>query len=47
MGKKPKFSKEVKTKASQDYEKGHAVFTTIAKEIGAHEVTVLRWHQRY
>lgn len=47
MGRKPKFSKEVKIKACQDYEKSHAGFATIAKEVGAHEVTVLRWYQRY
>jgi transposase-like protein len=47
MVRKPKFSKEVKIKACQDYEKNHAGFTTIAKEIGAHEVTVFRWYLRY
>lgn len=47
MVRKSKFSKEVKIKACQDYEKGHVSFSSIAKNIGANEETVRRWYLRY
>lgn len=47
MGRKPKFSKEVKVKACKDYEKGNCSFGVIANEIGANDETVRRWHLTY
>lgn len=35
MGRKPKYSKDVKIKACKDYEKGDNSFGGIANEIGA------------
>lgn len=34
MGRKPKFSKEVKIKACEDYKNGKGSFESIASEIG-------------
>ncbi len=47
MGRKLKFSKEVKIKACRDYEEGKLGFKKIYKEIGAHFETVRRWYLRY
>lgn len=47
MGRKPKYSKEIKIKACHDYEKGYSNFKEIADEIGATIETVRRWHLRY
>jgi len=47
MGRKPKFSKEVKVQACEDYQKGQRSFDSIAKSIGADKSTVRRWYLRY
>ena len=47
MGRKPKFSKEVKIQACKDYEEGRLGFKSIAKNIGSHEETVRRWYLTY
>ncbi|SHD77104.1 helix-turn-helix domain-containing protein [Schnuerera ultunensis] len=47
MGRKPKYSKEVKIKACKDYEKGHISFQGIADEIGTTKEVVRRWYLRY
>lgn len=47
MGRTPKYSKEVKVKACEDYEKGNGSFSGIAAEIGAGEETVRQWYLTY
>jgi len=47
MGRKPKFSKEVKIKACRDYEEGKISIKNISKQIGANEETVRRWYLTY
>ncbi len=47
MGRKVKYSKEVKIKACKDYEKGDVSFNDIAKEIGTAREVVRRWHLKY
>ncbi|QNO14071.1 transposase [Alkalicella caledoniensis] len=47
MGRKPKYSKEVKIKACKDYEKGHSSFVGIADEIGTTKEAVRQWYIRY
>ena len=47
MGRKPKFSKEVKIRACRDYEEGNISFSKISKQIGANEETVRRWYLTY
>lgn len=47
MGRKPKFSKEEKIKACEDYKKGNSSFGGIAAEIGAKKETVRRWYLKY
>ncbi|MDD2218103.1 MAG: transposase [Eubacteriales bacterium] len=47
MGRKAKYSKEVKIKACQDYEQGKGGFKSIAKSIGAGKTTVRMWYLRY
>lgn len=47
MGRKPKYSKEVKIKACKDYEEGHVSFKGIADEIGSTEETIRRWYLTY
>jgi transposase-like protein len=47
MGRKPKFSKEVKIKACMDYDKRNCSFDGIADEIGAHSETVRQWYLTY
>ena len=47
MGRKPKFSKEVKVKACENYEKGNSSFSGIADEIGADKSLVRRWYLTY
>lgn len=44
MGRKPKFSKEVKINACKDYDKGNISFGCIAKEIGTTTEVVRRWY---
>ena len=47
MGRKSKYSKEVKIKACEDYEKGEGSFKSIAKSIGTNKEVVRRWYLRY
>jgi len=47
MGRKPKYSKEVKIKACHDYEKGIGNFDSIAQKIGSVEPVVRRWYLAY
>jgi transposase len=47
MGRKAKFSKEVKIKACKDYEEGKLSFKKISKGIGANRETVRRWYLTY
>lgn len=47
MGRKQKFSKEVKIKACRDYEEGKFTLKEISKKIGAVEETVRLWYLTY
>jgi len=47
MGRKPKYSKEVKIKACEDYEKGHGSFESIAKSVGTVKSIMRRWYLTY
>ena len=47
MGRKPKYSKEVKIKACKDYEEGHISFKGIADKIGTTKEAVRRWYLTY
>lgn len=47
MGRKPKYSKEIKIKACHDYEKGYSSFRGIADEIGTTTEVVRQWYLRY
>ena len=47
MGRKPKYSKEVKIKACKDYERGHVSFRSISKLIGTTKEVVRRWYLKY
>jgi len=44
MGRKPKYSKEVKIKACNNYEKGYASFGGIAEMVGTTKEVVRRWY---
>lgn len=47
MGRKPKYSKEVKIKACTDYENGKTSFGGIAKILGTEKAVVRRWYLTY
>ncbi|NMA85277.1 MAG: transposase [Epulopiscium sp.] len=47
MGRKSKYSKEVKIRACIDYEKGNVSFSDIAREIGTAKEVVHRWYLKY
>lgn len=47
MGRKAKYSKEVKIKACMDYEKGDVSFNDISKSIGAAKAVINRWYLTY
>lgn len=47
MGRKPKFSKEVKIKACERYRKGLGSFGSIAKEVGCTEWVMRNWYYTY
>ena len=47
MGKRTKYSEEIKTKACKDYDKGHFSFNDIAKMIGTAKSVVRRWYLKY
>jgi len=47
MGRKPKYSKEIKNKACEDYLSGKGSFISIAKNIGSVKSIVRQWYLRY
>lgn len=47
MGRKSKYSEEVKIKACEDYDKGNGSFKDIAESIGAGLSVVYRWYITY
>jgi len=47
MSRKPKYSKEVKIQACEDYQNGNGSFKCIAISIRANEETVRRWYLKY
>lgn len=47
MGRKPKFSAEVKIKACLEYEDGYESFERIAKKLHADKETVRTWYLKY
>ena len=47
MGRKAKYSEEIKIKACKDYDKGCFSFNDIAKMIGATKSVVCRWYLKY
>jgi transposase-like protein len=44
---KPKYSKEVKIKACESYEKGFGSFGSIAKEVGCSKWVMRNWYYTY
>src|SRR5665648_150619 len=47
MGKKSKYSKELKVKACKDYDKGTGSFGDIAEKIGTSKQVVHMWYLKY
>jgi transposase-like protein len=47
MGRKQKFSKEIKIKACEKYYNGKGSFKSIAKEVGCNESVLRRWYYAY
>ena len=47
MGRKSKYSEEIKIKACKDYDKGNFSFNDIAKIIGTAKSVVHRWYLKY
>jgi len=47
MGRKPKFTKEVKIQACKDYESGKASFESIAREVGVSSFSIKEWYYAY
>lgn len=47
MGRKAKYSKEIKIQSCKDYEEGNLSFKGISAKIGANEEVVRRWYLRY
>ena len=47
MGRKAKFSKEVKIAACEKYKVGKGSFGSVAKEVGCSEVVFLKWYHDY
>lgn len=47
MGRKTKYSKEVKIQSCIDYDKGKGSFFDIAKKIGTHHSVINRWYLSY
>lgn len=47
MGRKPKYSIEIKIQSCKDYEEGNLSFRNIALKIGANEEVVRRWYLKY
>ncbi len=47
MGRKAKFSKEIKVQACEAYQSGKGSFLSIAKTIGTNKVSVMEWYSAY
>jgi len=47
MSRKPKFSKEIKMQACEDYHNGKKSIANLAKEIGCSQGVLRRWYSRY
>ncbi|WP_143760815.1 transposase, partial [Clostridium haemolyticum] len=47
MSRKPKFSKEIKIKACEEYKSGKGSLVSIAKRIGIDHATVRQWYLTY
>jgi transposase-like protein len=47
MGRKPKYSEEVKIQACKDYEECNLSFKDISKKIGVHPEDIRRWYLKY
>lgn len=47
MGRKPKYSKEFKIKACEDYIKGNGSFRSIAQAFGCNKERVRQWYLKY
>lgn len=47
MSRTPKYSKEIKIKVCEDYQKGKETFQSIAKLIGANREVVRQWYLKY
>jgi transposase-like protein len=47
VGRKPKFSKEVKIEACERYINGHGSFESIAKEVGCNRERLRQWYLKY
>jgi len=47
MGRKPKFSKEIKVKACENYIKGNGSFKSIAMEVGCNKERLRQWYLTY
>lgn len=47
MGRKPKYSKEIKVKACEDYLAGNGSFYSLAKSIGCAKERIRQWYLKY
>ena len=47
MRKKAEYSKELKIKACEEYDKGNVSFNDLAQKFGIHRSLIHRWYQRY
>ncbi len=47
MGRKPKFSNEIKIEACENYKMGKGSYQAIAKTIGCNESVLRRWYSTY
>lgn len=47
MGRKPKFTKEVKIQACKDYESGKGSFNSIARGVGVSSFAIKEWYYAY
>jgi len=47
MGRKSKFSKEMKIKTCEKYKKGNSSFSSISKEVGCSCETMRQWYMTY
>ncbi len=47
MGRKPKYSKEIKIQACKDYEESNLSFNDIGKNLGTTKGVILQWYLTY